>query len=64
MNMQMNVTPKVRVDQRLLDEIKTSVAETIAYDVNLAKKRSTRTFCAAELWNIHKQKQSARRRFI
>jgi hypothetical protein len=63
MNTQMNVTPKVRVDQRLLDEIKTRVEETIAFDVNLAKKRSERVFCAAELWNIHKQKQSLRRRF-
>lgn len=62
MNTQMNITPKVRVDQRLLDEIKTSVQETIAFDVTLVEKRSKRVFCAAELWNIHKQKHSLRRR--
>ncbi len=63
MKMEMNVTSKVRVAPRLLDEIKTQVVETVAYDLNLATSRGKRQFCAAELWNIHKQRQSVRRRF-
>lgn len=63
MKMEMNVTSKVRVAPRLLDEIKTQVVETVAYDLNLATSRGKRHFCAAELWNIHKQRQSVRRRF-
>jgi len=63
MNMEMNATSKVRVDQRLLDEIKMQVVETVAFNVSMATTRGKRKFCAAELWNIHKQKQTVRRRF-
>ena len=65
MNMKMNVTGKVHVDQRLLQEIKTEVKETIAVGVELQPKEAKRIFCAAELWNIHRQrKQFLQRRTL
>jgi hypothetical protein len=65
MNMKMNVTSKVHVDQRLLSEIQTQVKETIAVDVELGPKKRNPGFGAADLWNIHKQKrQRSVRRFL
>jgi hypothetical protein len=64
MNMKMNVTSKVHVDEQLLNEIQSQVRETIAIDVELGTKRNN-AFCVADLWNIHKQKkQRATRRFL
>lgn len=57
----MNTTVKVHVDQRLLEEIQQEVKETIAVELEL-KKQKPSTFCAADLWNIHRQRKQTRRR--
>lgn len=62
--MKMNTIAKVRVDERLLQEIKEEVKETVALHVQLTPGR-TAAFCAADLWNIHRQKkQRSVRRFL
>lgn len=59
----MNTTVKVRVDEKLLQEIGQEIRETLAADVKLEKRNST--FCVADLWNIHRQKrQRVQRRFL
>jgi hypothetical protein len=63
MNMKLNVTSKVHVDEKLLHEIRTQVKETLAVDVDEVK--SERIFSVADMWNIHKQKrQRTTRRFF
>ena len=62
--MKTNAAPKVSVDARLLHEIQQEVKETIAVNVEFPVKKVT-TFCAADLWNIHRQKrQRSLRRFL
>jgi hypothetical protein len=55
MNMKMNVTSKVQLDERLLDEIRNQVRETLAIEVK--EEKTDRIFCVADLWNIRKQRK-------
>jgi hypothetical protein len=61
--MKTNTITKARVDEKLLQEIH-EVKETIAVDVEL-KPKNISTFCAADLWNIYRQRrQRTQRRFL
>jgi hypothetical protein len=65
MNMKTNVTSKVHLDERLLNEIQNQVKETIATGVALEVGRNNLNFGVADLWNIHKQKRKrSSRRFL